>query len=430
MLKKNTKNKEKNERLENRLDLHLSMTVREIFEEIDCEMARPKNMNYFDNFFKNFATKEKNIINNPNKKKIIGYFCMSVPEELIYAADAIPVRLCAGSADSAEIGESYFPEVSCPMVKSAVGFASTSVLGIYQQCDLVIIPATCDWKIKLAEILKEFIPVAILDIPRVKNCENSKQFWFNEIVKLKKIIEKNTKKKITKKRLLNAINLIHHAQYEFKRLQKIRKSNIHTISGRDAGAVINAYFYDNAESWTQAMKNLNDELEQRIKEKVSIVPNSSPRVLLTGSPFVFPNWKIPNLIESSGGALVCDEICTSNRYLNDMVAIDEKSMVDLINAVADRYLQPCSCPVFSNNDDRKNKLLNMINEYNIEGVIYHVFKGCHPYDTELRSIEKMLADRGISQLKIETDYNPEDKEQLRTRIEAFLETLKGRRYSK
>ena len=419
-------NKNKN-RIEKRLELHLSMTVREIFEEIAEEVSRPQNMEYFDNFFKSFVTKEKEII-NPKKKTVIGFFCMSVPEELIYAAGALPVRLCAGSADSAEVGESFFPEVSCPMVKSAAGFATTSVLGVYQQCDLIIIPATCDWKIKLAEILRQYVPVLLLDLPRVKNCGNAKDFWFNEIVKLKKTIEKVTKRRITKKRLIKAISLIHSVQYEFKRLQEIRKSDVHTISGRDAAAVVNAYFYDHAETWISAMKELNDELELRISEKVYVVPPSSPRVLLTGSPFVFPNWKIPNLIESSGGALVCDEMCSSNRYLNDMVSVDENNMYDLLTALADRYLQPCTCPVFADSEDRINKLTQMIEDYKIEGVIYHVLKGCHPYDSELRGVEKALADKGISQLKIETDYNPEDKEQLRTRIEAFLETLKGRRY--
>ena len=137
---------------------------------------------------------------------------------------------------------------------------------------------------------------------------------------------------------------------------------------------------------------------------------SVPRVLLTGSSVVFPNWKIPNLIEGSGGALVCDELCTSNRYLNDMVAIDEKGMTDMIHAIADRYLLPCSCPVFSDMLDRKSRLLTMIEDYKIEGVVYHVLKGCHPYDVELRSIENEFSKRGISQLKIETDYSPEDAE--------------------
>ncbi len=414
------------ERYKKRLDLHLSMTVRDIFEAIDQEHSRPVEMAYFDRFFREFGTEEKRIVNTEGRK-IIGFYCMNVPEELIYAAGALPVRLCAGSADAAEAGETWFPDVSCPMVKSATGFASVPVLPYYQQCDLVIIPATCDWKVKLGEILEQWMPVMMLDIPKTKSLENSRRFWVSEVLRIKKEVEKVTRKRITSRRLRQSIALIHAAQREFRRFQEIRKSDVHVISGRDAAAVVNAWFYDHAQSWTAAMKKLNDALEVRIQAKERVSPASAPRVLLTGSPVVFPNWKIPDLIESSGGALVCDELCTSNRYLNDMVAIDEKGMTDMIHAIADRYLLPCSCPVFSDMLDRKSKLLTMIEDYKIEGVVYHVLKGCHPYDVELRSIENEFSKRGISQLKIETDYSPEDMEQLRTRIEAFLETLKGRR---
>ncbi len=417
------------DRIRKRLDRHLSMTVREIFENIDQERVRPPEMEYFDQFFKEFGSEKKKIVNSRGKK-IIGFYCMNVPEELIYAAGAFPVRLCAGSAEAMEVGEIWFPDVSCPMVKSSTGFASVPVLPFYQQCDLVVIPATCDWKAKLGEIIGQWLPVMTLDIPKVKSIENSRRYWVSEILRIKKRVEKITRTKITEKRLHKAISMIHAAQKEFRRFQEIRKSPVHVISGRDATAVVNAWFYDHAESWTVAMKKLNDALEKRIEEGARVSPTSAPRVLLTGSPVAFPNWKVPDLIESSGGALVCDELCTSNRYLNDMVAIDEIRLADMIHAIADRYLLPCSCPVFSDMEERKNKLFTMIDDYQIEGVVYHVLKGCHPYDVELRAIEKEFAQRGISQLKIETDYNPEDTEQLRTRIEAFLETLKGRRYAK
>jgi benzoyl-CoA reductase/2-hydroxyglutaryl-CoA dehydratase subunit BcrC/BadD/HgdB len=413
---------DRSERIKKRFKLHLSMTVREIFDGIEEDHTRPPEMAYFDDFFKQFADKEKTIVKNKDRK-IVGIYCMSVPEELIYAAGAFPVRLCAGSADAAEAGETFFPEVACPMVKAATGFSSVSVLPFYQACDLVIIPATCDWKVKMGEIL----PVMMLDLPRIKTLENSRLFWLREIERLKVELERLTGNRITANRLKKAISIYHSAQKEFCRFRDIRKSNTHALSGRDAIEVVNAFFYDHVADWTKAMGKLNDALETRLKANIAVTPESAPRVLLTGSPIVFPNWKVPSLIEESGGALVCDELCTSNRYLNDMVAIDERLLDDMLHGIADRYLQPCTCPVFSNTSDRRNKLLQMIDDYKIEGVIHHVLKGCHPYDVELRSIEADLNRKGISQLKIETDYSPEDTEQLRTRVEAFMETLKGRR---
>jgi len=417
---------ERKERLKKRLGLHLSMNVQEIMDGLEQDPMRPVEMDYFDAFFKRFIEGGREIVRSSGKK-IIGTYCMSVPQELIYAAGALPVRLCSGSADAAEAGESYLPEVSCPMVKAAAGFSAVDLLSHYQNCALVIIPATCDWKVKLGEIISQFVPVMMLDLPRIKHLENSRLFWYREIIRLKKTLEKTTKIKITEKRLCGAVGIVHAAQVEFNRFRDLRKKDIHVISGRDAIAVMNSYFYDEAPSWTAALRHLNDALEKRVVEKVRVTPKTAPRILLTGSPVVFPNWKIPQLIEEAGGALVSDELCTSNRYLGDMVAIDEMMTEDILHSLADRYLQPCTCPVFSNTIDRRNKLSQMIIDYRIEGVVHHILKGCHPYDAELGAIENELNNNGVSQLKIETDYNPEDSEQIRTRLEAFIETLKGRR---
>ncbi|HID38943.1 MAG TPA: 2-hydroxyacyl-CoA dehydratase, partial [Calditrichaeota bacterium] len=278
---------DKKERLKKRLGLHLSMTVQEILDGLKQDPARPAEMDYFDAFFKRFIEPDREIVRS-NGKKIIGIYCMSVPEELIYAAGALPVRLCSGSADAAEAGESYLPEVSCPMVKAAAGLSAVDVLPLYQSCDLVVIPATCDWKVKLGEIISEFVPVMMLDLPRIKHLENSRIFWYREILRLKKALEKINRTKITHKRLRGAISTIHAAQVEFNRFRQIRKKDVHVISGRDAIAIMNIYFFDDAPSWTAALTRLNDALEKRIAERVRVTPKSAPRILLTGSPMVFP----------------------------------------------------------------------------------------------------------------------------------------------
>ena len=66
----------------------------------------------------------------------------------------------------------------------------------------------------------------------------------------------------------------------------------------------------------------------------------------------------------------------------------------------------------------------MIRDYKIEGVIYHVLRGCLVYDFEYRKIEEDLGRLGIPVIRLETDYNEEDIEQLRIRIEAFIEMIK------
>jgi benzoyl-CoA reductase/2-hydroxyglutaryl-CoA dehydratase subunit BcrC/BadD/HgdB len=418
----------KQERLANKVKVNLAMSVREIFERIEEEESnRPENMAYFDRIFETFEHGGEGTVVPRKGEKIIGTYCLFVPEELIYAAGARPVRLCSGAYESVEIGEEHMPEVACPMVKSEFGLSTLPILSFFQQCELVVMPASCDWKVKMAEALKEYVPVHMMDMPRVKEEESSRAFWLEEVKRLTKQLEKVTGVRITRRRLKKAIQMIQRAQVEFHRFHRIRKVNPPVILGRDALEVMNAYFYAHVEDWTDALFLLNNELEERVQNQTQVAMAGAARILLTGSPTVFPNWKVPTIIEELDGILVADEFCTSNRYLNDMVAIDEGTRSNMLHAIADRYLLPSTCPIFSNTIDRQDRLLQLIDDYQVEGVIYHILKGCHPYDVETKIIEQLMEKKGIPMLKIETDYSPQDVEQLRTRIEAFQETLKGRR---
>jgi benzoyl-CoA reductase/2-hydroxyglutaryl-CoA dehydratase subunit BcrC/BadD/HgdB len=95
--------------------------------------------------------------------------------------------------------------------------------------------------------------------------------------------------------------------------------------------------------------------------------------------------------------------------------------------IASRYLAPCVCPSFAPNDDRLFFIRRMVTDFSVDGVLYHVLKGCVVYDFEVSRVENALRDNQIPLLRVETDYNPEDVEQLRTRIEAFIEMLRSKR---
>jgi len=414
------------ERLINKVRLHLAMTVREIFEQIEQDETRPKAMAYFDDIFRRFMHAGEGVIKAAPDQKVVGTYCVFVPEEIVYAAGAYPVRLCAGAYDTQELGEDFLPDVACPMVKSEMGFASMPILEFYQRCDVVALPASCHWKLKMGEMLEPFDDVHMLDVPRVKESEKAREYWLEEVKRFKERVERLTGRRIKRKQLREAIRRIQRAQREVVRFQNLRKHIPAPILGRDALEVLNAYFYDEVDSWTAALAALNDELEERIEKGIHVAPARAARIMLTGSPMVFPNWKVPFIIEDLGGILVADEFCTSQRYLADMVSVDEGTMGDMLMAIAERYVLPCACPTFSNTIERRDRIARLIDEYQVEGVIYHVLKGCHPYDIELKIIEKLLQEKGVPMLKIETDYSPEDVEQLRTRIEAFQETLKGR----
>lgn len=393
----------------------------------------PSEMDYFYNVIDAvFVQNEPERVIDPDGEDriVIGAYCMLVPEELIYAAGAVPVRLCAGSFDASQMAEDSIPRDGCPLVKSSMGFSVQRGLRVFDRCDVVIVPTTCDCKRKFAEEVSRVKKVWILEVPHVKDANFSRRIWVEQIYALKKQLEtyvagRRKKQKITSRRLGTAIQRTARAQAEIRRLLNIRSAPAPVIWGRQAMAAINAYAYAPSDQWAEALKHLNDKLMSDIKEGKSVCPENTPRILIAGSPSIFPNMKIPALVEEMGGIVVYDESCAGDRYLYDPVGSTENNLRDQMAAIASRYMAPCICPSFAPNDDRLIMIKRIAADYAVDGVLYHVLKGCIIYDFEVLRVEKTLKELGIPLLRIETDYNPEDVEQLRTRIEAFIEMMKS-----
>jgi benzoyl-CoA reductase/2-hydroxyglutaryl-CoA dehydratase subunit BcrC/BadD/HgdB len=393
---------------------------------------RPKTMKYFDEMADLFGKPEKEIIQaKKSGKKVIGYLCLFAPIELILAADAIPVRINSGWYDAAKIGDRVVPVEVCPVIRSTIGAKMVSLSPFLENSDAIISVLTCDGMTKLGEILADYTPIWQMTIPRVKDSDQSLRLWIDEIKSIKKQIEKLTGNIITRKKLQRAIELTQKATKAFRRLQQLRRGNP-VIMGRDAMLAIQTYMWDDVERWTKNTNKLCDELEKRVKNEDWSVPPDTPRVLITGTPMFWPdNWKVPSLVEEANpqGVILADEICSSERILNDPVGVDEWSMNDMLNAIGERYLMASTCPCFSStdgNEDRINWLITKIKDYKIDGVIYYVVRGCMLYAMEYTRVKKVLDSINIPVYYLDTEYTREDVGQMKTRVEAFLEMLTAR----
>jgi benzoyl-CoA reductase/2-hydroxyglutaryl-CoA dehydratase subunit BcrC/BadD/HgdB len=150
------------------------------------------------------------------------------------------------------------------------------------------------------------------------------------------------------------------------------------------------------------------------------------RVALLGSPPLWPHFVVPRLIEESGAAIVAEESCGGSRASYDTVYVDDPSVAGMTRAVADRYLLPCACPCFVPNDDRLFRLRAMVEDARPDGAVYYVLKSCYVYDAEFESARRVLEDLGVRTLRVESDYSSASTEQLRTRLETFVEMLAPR----
>ena len=363
-------------------------------------------------------------IQKTEDRKSIGTLCVMVPAELVYAAGAMPVRLCSGSYTAYSIGDDYIPRDACPLVKAVMGFGKIKALPAFDNCSLLVAPVTCDCKKKLAgtiDSVKDTIP---LHIPPLKKDDADTEIFLKELYRLIPLLENVTGKQVTAKSLAEGINMVGNAQYEMSEFLKYRRHDLSLMSGTQVMAVMNAYSYMPVNLWAKQMHRLNEEMKLRLSQGRFVSRKNQPRILVTGSPIAFPNIKVPLLIEEMGGVLAADETCMGERGLYDPVSVIDASFDGMMRSLASRYTKPCTCPVFVDNSQRIYRIKQMIKEHKIQGVIYHVLRGCLVYDYEYQLMEEAMGKMDIPIIRVESDYNEEDVEQLRIRIEAFIELIK------
>ncbi len=365
-------------------------------------------------------------IQKTEDRKSIGTLCVMVPAELVYAAGAMPVRLCSGSYTAYSIGDDYIPRDACPLVKAVMGFGKIKALPAFDNCSLLVAPVTCDCKKKLAgtiDSVKDTIP---LHIPPLKKDDADTEIFLKELYRLIPLLENVTGKQVTAKSLAEGINMVGNAQYEMSEFLKYRRHDLSLMSGTQVMAVMNAYSYMPVNLWAEQMHRLNEEMKLRLSQGRFVSRKNQPRILVTGSPIAFPNIKVPLLIEEMGGVLAADETCMGERGLYDPVSVIDAGFDGMMRSLASRYTKPCTCPVFVDNSQRIYRIKQMIKEHKIQGVIYHVLRGCLVYDYEYQLMEEAMGKMDIPIIRVESDYNEEDVEQLRIRIEAFIELIKMR----
>jgi benzoyl-CoA reductase/2-hydroxyglutaryl-CoA dehydratase subunit BcrC/BadD/HgdB len=385
--------------------------------------GRPEAMAYFDRAVHEAHGGRVQEIVDAKKTgaKMIGTFCIYVPDEIILAAGAIPVALCGGTAFSIPYAERLFPRDICPLVKSTLGLAFSKTCPFAPIKDMAVGETTCDAKKKTWDILAGKVNFHVLELPQKKN-DATRDLWRREVGAFKERVEGLTGRRIEAAARGEAIRVVNRKRRLLADLAEVRRAARPPLSGTDALVVSQVALVDEPVRFSKALEALLGELRERVRAGVSPFPQGAPRVLVAGCPSVMGNYKIHHAIETSGGAVVADESCTGSRYFEHLVDEADGSVERQVGAIADRYLQiDCSC--FTPNDERIARVVEMAGECRADAVVQYTLQYCHTYNIEAVRVAGALKKAGIPSLQVETDYAEEDTGQLATRIEALLEGL-------
>ncbi len=384
---------------------------------------RPEGMKYFD-----FVVSEvhglriREIVEEKAKGNlIVGTFCVYVPEELVLAVGGVQIGLCAGAEIAFDKVEEFLPRNTCALIKSSLGFRLGRLCPYTQAADFVVGETTCDGKKKAYEIFSGMKDVYVMEIPQMKN-GNDRALWRKEIERFKAELEKRSGRKITPESLKKGIQIVNKKRAVMQRLAAIRYKYPFVISGRDALLINQVSFYDNPERFTESTSKLCDELEERGKKKISIGAAGSKKILVSGCPMAVPNWKLPFVIETSGASIVAEESCVGERNSRNAVEETGNTVEQLLDNIVDRYMK-INCACFTPNKERLDDISDIFKSSNADGVIHYSLQFCTPYLVESKKVKDLCDVKNMPFLAIETDYSSGDMEQLKTRVEAFIEKI-------
>ncbi len=366
---------------------------------------------------------ERNVLNlNEAKaqgKKVVGQYCMYTPSEIAVAAGAIPVSLCGTRNDSIPAAEEVLPRSLCPLIKSSFGFALKESCPYLVASDIVVADTTCDGKKKMYELLAGYKSVHMLQLPQIQN-EDALAYWRKQFEELIRRLEKEFAVRITEEKLREAVALMNRERLALKAFMDLAKLKPSPVTGLELVEVaFKTSFFPDKEVGIAMLRALADEIRQRAKAGEGCCGDDAPRIVLTGVPVGMGSHKVVRLIEECGGSVVCLDNCTG--YKKTRVMMDEEG--DPLTEMARRYLD-VPCAVMSPNPNRYKTMEELVREFGADAVIDLTWQGCQTYAVESWSLKKFVSETLKKPfLQIETDYSETDTEQLKVRIEAFIEML-------
>ncbi len=345
--------------------------------------------------------------------KVIGTLCSYAPEELILAGGALAFRIVGGSG-RISAADAHLQTYSCSLVRGALDDALKGELDFL---DGAIFPHTCDSIQRLSDIWRMNAKTGFhLDVvlPVKLNTQSARHYMTAVMRKARIDLQEVLGKTISDKDLQTAIDTYNGIRSAMQRLYQLRNDRPGTIAGSDIHAIARASMIMDRNDFLNRLAPVVDTLERRI-EPESV---AAKRIFLSGGVCNLPD--IYGIIESAGGAVVGDDLCTGSRGLTGLADVGG----DPMDAIADRYARRAICPAkHAGITSRGDDLVRLAKASRAQGVIFLFLKFCDPHAFDYPYLKSRLDAEGIPSLLVELEERAVSQGQFQTRCEAFMEML-------
>lgn len=342
----------------------------------------------------------------------IGWFCGYTPVEVIYAAGFLPVRI-TGHAGSITKADSCLHANMCQYVRSALDAALN---GSYDRLRGVVFINSCDAMRRLYDVWRMHVDMEftfLLDLPRGQTAADV-TYYRNEIQKLRDALNAHFSVEITDGQIKAASDLYSGARDAYTALNELRRENPPRLSGREAAVMADLFCSSSPAEWEAKTRAL------ALSKRKQPAPAGNPlRIVLDGSPAHRP--EIIGFIEDCGFDVVAENLCSGMRLFDLKTGKNE----DLAEGLAAAYLAKPPCARMMRRNDRAARVIELVRDYNAQGVIHISLKFCDTYLYDVPGLRERLTSAGIKSLFMESDGTLGSLGQLKTRLEAFAEVIEG-----
>jgi benzoyl-CoA reductase subunit C len=343
--------------------------------------------------------------------KVIGYFCTYAPEEIIYAAGILPVRIL-GSHEPEDVSLPHIFGMFCPFCRDVL---AQGLKGRYDYLDGIVSPHTCMHINQAFESWSMHVPVSgsfFVGVPSKVESPRARPYLAGELGRFKKSLEEWSGKTITNEELDRAIEVYNTNRRLMKQIYELRRGERPPLTGSDAMQMTISSQLTDKEEHNRVLAEVLEGLSRGVDGQ-----EPGARLMILGSED--DDIEFLKMVESLDATFVIDDHCTGTRYFWNEVIPEE----DRLAAIAARYLDRPPCPVKDWTERRRFKhILKLAQDYNVQGVIVMQQKFCDPHEVDIPPLQAYLEENGFPTYFLEFDVTV-PLGQFRTRVEAFLETL-------
>lgn len=358
---------------------------------------------------------------NANEPPVVGWTDLAVPVELLSAANINHIRI-TGDMDKGASSDRYIRTYSCAYIKNAIS-ALFEQSEQYCFLDGVITTNCCSATEKMADVLKcqnmgaeekNTSPfVYPLTIPR-KFTDEAVEYMKKHLLALKEFIEKTYGTPISEDRLRNACERYNRAKILMREYTALLAENNFSNSARFIGLQMEEL---------NRLRDVTDDFLVDLRRKIDLLKEmppleqQGPRILLAGS--IIPDMKFYHMFDNIKCHVVYNHTSSGNKFSETLVNPEEP---DIYGALAQRCLYAYN-PRTMNSELRMAKIKHLVDRCCARGIIFNLTKFCVYYTFEAVLLKEYCQQWHLPLLVIETDFTSKSLGQLKTRIEAFIETF-------